>query len=307
MPQKKDTYYIALYKLLYRLLSLMPWRILEAVGYVGAALLYSLVGYRRRVVGENLRRSFPEKSELEIREIEWQFYMHLVFQFLSAPKIISQPAPIIREQHLSFIGLESISEDAQRGKKAVILLMGHCGNWEALSAANVYLDDMGLEVEQLYRPQRNQALDEVQRQLREYHGAILTPKGEAGRSLVKHLRREGSKPRITAFIADQTPGKAHIALWTTFLNQPTPWLDGGERLARRFDLPVYYADIRPLSNRHFEVRFIALSRGAGETAPGEITKAFAKHLEETIRRTPWSWLWSHRRWKYQPEPTDVIA
>jgi KDO2-lipid IV(A) lauroyltransferase len=41
---------------------------------------------------------------------------------------------------------------------------------------------------------------------------------------------------------------------------------------------------------------------------GEITRLYAKKLEEIIYERPENWLWSHKRWKMTlPENTEVIG
>lgn len=303
-PTKTKSYY--LYKYAYWLLAHLPWFVIEGISHIITALLYSIIRYRRRVVRENLSRSFPEKSSLELRELEWDFYNHLVHQFISSPKILYQNPETIVNKHLKLIGSEQLGEDAKSGAKAIILLMGHCGNWEVFTAANLYLKPQGVQAEQLYRPLSNQALDAVQLELRSRFGAITTPKAEVARKLIEQIRQPDGMPHAIAFIADQTPSAMHIGLWSQFLGQPTAWLDGAERLARKHALPVYYVDIRRLSNKSYEGEFVCLSSDGSKTEPGEITLAFARHLEHTIKRDPAIWLWSHKRWKHKPASTDVI-
>ena len=44
-----------------------------------------------------------------------------------------------------------------------------------------------------------------------------------------------------------------------------------------------------------------------ETREGEITEMFANYLEQTIRREPAYWLWSHKRWKASREEwADIV-
>lgn len=295
-----------LYKYAYWLLAHLPWFVIEGISHVSTALLYSIIRYRRRVVRENLMRSFPEISSLELRELEWDFYNHLVHQFISSPKILYQKPETITRKHLKLIGSEQLGEDAKSGAKAIILLMGHCGNWEIFTAANLYLKPHGVQAEQLYRPLSNQALDAVQLELRTRFGAITTPKGDIARSLIEQTREPENLPHAIAFIADQTPSAKHIGLWSQFLGQPTAWLDGAERLARKYALPVYYLDIKRLSNTSYEGTFVRLSSDGSTTEPGEITLAFARHLEQSIKRDPAIWLWSHKRWKHKPTSNDVI-
>lgn len=295
-----------LFRGLYYVLAHLPWTFIECASYFVAAIMYGVVRYRREVVTTNLRKSFPEKTALQRRALEWDFYYHLAHQFISTPKILSQSGEQVKREHLILFGQEQLAEDAQSGAKAIILLLGHCGNWEVFTAANLYLNEHGIQTEQLYRPLDNKAFDEVQLKLRTRFGAITTIKGEIGRKLIEQVHNPKGKPHAIAFITDQTPGRAHIGLWTTFLHQPTPWLDGAERLARKYALPVYYVDIKRISNRKYSGEFICISKDASQTQAKEITKRFALLLQESIKRDPAIWLWSHKRWKHLPFPNDVI-
>lgn len=290
---------LRLYRLLHWLISLLPWCILDAISYIVAILLYVVVRYRRSVVEENLRRSFPDKSAKELRDLEWEFYQHLVMQFFTTPKILSQSPEVIQSEHLQLLGTEALQQDVLHGHKAIILLMGHCGNWEVFTAANLYLKPLGIQVEQLYRPLKNEAFNQLQLELRQRFGALTTPKTEVGRSIVRQMSSNNvNETRAIAFIADQTPSPAHIGLWTKFLNQDTPWLNGAERLAQKYALPVYYVDICRLTNRRYQGRFIQITQNGADCPKDEITQRFAELLEETIQRDPAIWLWSHKRWKH---------
>lgn len=295
-----------LLRIAYWLLGHLPWWVIEGLSYVLAALLYSVVRYRRKVVASNLRASFPDKSAWELRALEWDFYEHLVHQFLSSPKILYQSRERLLSEHLTLEGVEQLGEDTAHGARAAIIMLGHLGNWEVLTAASYAIAEEGMQLEQLYRQLNDEALDRVQRELRSRHGAITTLKGDIGRRMVELMRSPDAEPRAVAFIADQTPTRQHIGLWTSFLHQPTAWLDGAERIARKYDLPVYYIDITRLSNRRYQARFVRMSAGARSTAPGEITRLFASLLEENIQRDPAIWLWSHKRWKHSPNEDEHI-
>src|SRR5258707_9682824 len=64
------------------LLAILPFPLLYLFSYGVYLLLYRLLGYRRKVVRENLVKSFPEKKEKEIREIERKFYRYFFDLFL---------------------------------------------------------------------------------------------------------------------------------------------------------------------------------------------------------------------------------
>ena len=281
----------------------MPWWLISLASKALAAIVYAVVRLRREVVEENIRRSFPNMSRQERQEIVWGFYQSLTYQILSAPKILNLPPETIIQNHVHLIGTEQIEALAKQGMRTCIVLMGHVGNWEILSAANITLRKYGLQLEQLYRPLRNAEVDKLQLEQRNRHGAISTPKTEAGRSVIRQMKST-DRPTVMAFIADQTPQAYHTRLWTTFLNQPTPWLDGAERLARKYHLPVFYLDIERVTEREYRASFVEITTDGSLTAQGEITRIYASMLESTIQRDPAIWLWSHRRWKHQPPQSE---
>lgn len=293
---------------LYRLLYLLPWWMIGIITRLGAIGLYAVVRYRRRLIEEHIHLCLPELSQQEQRDTVWRFYHHLVFQFLSSPKILYTSIETIRARHIQVNNIESLSADMGE-RPASIILMGHIGNWEILSAGATYFADHSLKMEQLYRPLSNPIMDRLQLELRNRHGSISTPKGDIGRNLIALMRKpwKGQKRRAIIFIADQTPSPAYIGLWTEFLHRPTPFLDGAERLARKLSLPVYYADVYRDSDTCYRVELIPITSDGSTTAEGEITLSFARMLETTIRREPSLWLWSHKRWKHlwmlSTEPT----
>lgn len=288
-----------LYKSIYSLIRRLPWWLITLLSRATGWLFYTVVRYRRSVVEDNLRQCFPERDETERAGIAKDFYEHLAHQFLASPKMIAAPSEVIAERYMRLDVPSEMIQERQSGARAFIVLMGHIGNWEIFCASNIYLNRYGITLEQLYRPLRNESLDRVQRQMRMMHGAITTPKGDIGRRMVQLMREDKAQHSYAiAFIADQTPSPRYIGLWADFLHRETAFLDGAERLARKYGLPVYYNDITRLSNRQYVGQLIRISDNAANTEPGAITRAYIRMLETTIRRDPAIWLWSHKRWKY---------
>ena len=59
------------------MVSISPWWLLYARSDFYFFLVYHIAHYRRKVVRENLLRSFPEKDLKEIKAIEKRFYHNL--------------------------------------------------------------------------------------------------------------------------------------------------------------------------------------------------------------------------------------
>ena len=81
------------------LLAHLPWWLIHVLSRALAWLMAHLVRYRRRVIRENLRNSFPERSEAEQRQIEWDFYLQFAYNFLSTPRLLRLPPEVIMRQH----------------------------------------------------------------------------------------------------------------------------------------------------------------------------------------------------------------
>jgi KDO2-lipid IV(A) lauroyltransferase len=90
-------------------------------------------------------------------------------------------------------------------------------------------------------------------------------------------------------------------LWLDFLNQETPFITGTDTLARKFDYPVFYVDIRMPSRGHYDVYFKTIAIDPPSMPEGEITNRFATFLEENILLNPSLWLWSHNRFKWKKD------
>ena len=77
-----------------------------------------------------------------------------------------------------------------------------------------------------------------------------------------------------------------------------PVFTGAERIAKEFDIPIVYADIKRVKRGYYEVDFRVLTDSPKTTKVNEITDKFTEWLEEAIRRDPTQYLWSHNRFKY---------
>jgi KDO2-lipid IV(A) lauroyltransferase len=71
------------------IITLLPLKILYIFSDILFLFLYYFPSYRRKVVAENLRNAFPEKSATEIALIGRKFYRHLADLFIETLKLIS--------------------------------------------------------------------------------------------------------------------------------------------------------------------------------------------------------------------------
>lgn len=256
-------------------------------------VFYYLTGYRKKIVYNNFKNSFPEKSEAEIKRLMKLFYHHFADLIVESLRIfsISEEEAKLR---MKYTNPEILDKDFKEGR-TIILAGGHYNNWEILAvtiAGVLKHNTIGL-----YKPLNNKFFDEKMRQTREKYGLnmISTKRTSEVFSAI------GGKPAAIIFGADQSPSRSGKGYWMKFLNQDTLVLFGTEKFAKEFNCPVYYGAIKKVKRGYYETTMTLITDNPRNSAVGEITEMHTKMLEEDIRRQPEYWLWTHKRWKHKKE------
>jgi KDO2-lipid IV(A) lauroyltransferase len=286
----KIGFYIALP--LFYIISLLPFPIFYLLSDGICFLLYRIIGYRKTVVYDNLKNSFPEKTQEELKEIERKFYHYLCDLFLETLKTLT----ISKKEAIKRCSLnentKTIFNQLHDKKQSCILVMGHYGNWEWAGNSFSLLNPQQLYV--IYHPLSNKHFDKLMYDMRSRFGTKLY----AMKDTLREMIRNRNEINATAFIADQTPSPEG-AYWTTFLNQDTPVFWGTEKIAQKLNYPVVYVTVNRLKRGYYEVNAEYLVTEPKNTSEGEISELHTRKLEMDIIAQPEIWLWSHRRWKYK--------
>ena len=268
-----------------------------AVLYAAAEGLYFLlayvVRYRWRVVTENLRNSFPTKSDAEIQRLAKGFYRHFSQVVVEVLKLPALPAAELR-QRMVLHNPEVMNRHFAAGR-TVLGLASHAGNWEwVLAAAPLWLT---APVDGVYKPLSNPFFEDFVRYLRTRTGASLVPMRDVIRAMVAHR----GEARLMSLVSDQAAGPVDRPHWTQFMHQDAGFYTSADRLAGRFHSAVVYVTVRRRRRGYYDFYFTELYDGqAPLPADGfPIIEAFARHLERDIEAAPEQYLWTHRRWKHK--------
>lgn len=261
-------------------------------------VLRYVVRYRRGVIMENLRNSFPERSERELGQIAHRFYRYLAEQFINTLSVTGATPEQMR-RYLSFPEAKAFIEATR--ERDVILMGGHYGCWEYMSAMGVH--DLGHYLMSIYHPLENSALDDLFKRMRALENTDLVPRDDSLRYFIKNRSGRGpsGKPLAMGLIADQNPHRHKDSNWFRFLNQDTIFAEGGEQLARKLRVPVWYVGMRYLRRGEYEMYAEQIFDGEEECPEMAITERYVRCLERDICAVPHLWLWSHRRWKHKRE------
>ena len=278
-----------------RVFAAMPyWFKYYVVENLIFVLLRYCLRYRMKVVKTNLRNSFPEKDERELAVIRRRFYRTLAEIFVDTINL----AGLTPEKGRSLLTVKGLEEQKERvGGRDWIAMTAHFGCWEYCSFWGLY--DPTQIVVAVYHPLRSRIVEAFYQRLRNGDYATTVAMKE---SLRFYLRNRaggiGGRNLVMGLIADQNPPRRPDSRWFRFLNQDTIFFDGGEKLALRCQLPVYFVKMERLRRGRYEMSFELIYDGKEEVAEYEITQRYVRMLEAEIRRRPELWMWSHRRWKH---------
>jgi KDO2-lipid IV(A) lauroyltransferase len=274
-------------------LSLLPLPVLYFLADLIYYILYYLIGYRRKVVEENLTNAFPEKSKQEILTISKRYYRHLSALMVEIIKMATMSKSEL-QRRIPFKNLHLIKNYLDAGI-GVLGCSAHYGNWEWGTLALSF--QIQAEIYPIYKPVSNVAFGNWFNRIRSRFGNHMIPM----RQTLRALAESKSRPTIFLFATDQTPQRSETSYWIDFLHQPTAILPGLEKIATRTNRPIFYLKSTVIRRGYYEVECIPLCMEPGLTKEKEITELHVRMLEDVIKEEPAYWLWSHRRWKHKPE------
>ena len=273
------------------LFSRLPLKVLYVFSDLIFFLLYHVAGYRKKTVTANIRNSFPDKSDAEIKKIVRKFYRNFADYLVETLKsfTVSTTELRVRVQHIN----QDLFDEAKKEGKNIILLTGHVFNWEWFTAlASIVPQEKTFPV---YRKMQSGFWEEKIRGIRNAHGNEAIE----AEDVVKHIfRNKNDGNSIYMFVADQTPHFTMVDYGLNFLHQKTPVFIGYDKLATRMDFAFIYCEMKKVKRGFYQVNYYRIEPEGEKYVPYEVVKKFHKMLENTLQKHPDNYLWSHRKWKY---------
>ncbi len=283
-----------------KLVSKLPFVFIYFLADLFYLTVYYIIGYRKKVVFENLKNSFPEKSDTEVEIIAKKFFRHFSDLTLEAIKMREMVKKDF-EKRMNIKNPELINRYFAEGRSVILLTM-HYNNWEWSNCLTIRLNHKILGV---YKPLHNRQFNEFINKTRNRMGAEMVQNSNVLRRL---LIAEKNNELVLSWLAgDQTPPEFH-KFWVFFLNQEAIFYPGPAFLARKFNHPVFFQKIEKKGRGKYETSFELLYENPQEINEVEIMKTYIHKMEEVIIDKPEYYLWSHKRWKHKrPENVPVLV
>ena len=274
-------------------LAYLPIRVLYWLSDFNYFLIYKVFRYRKKIVFNNLRNSFPDKSDEEIAILAKKYYHHL--SDIASELILNmrlQPKKLFARYRVT--NPEMTFKYYEQGK-SVILMSSHYNNWEyMITSLEHQVRHHGIGVG---KELSNKALDKCLNKRRTRYGTEVVFADRVRQTFEYYHQHK--VPVAYMMLCDQSPNDIHKCWWTTFLNQDTGVIYGAEYFAKKYDIPVLYYEVNKVKRGFYEVTFHHITDTPQQTEHGEIVEKYVRLLEQTITRQPEYWLWSHRRWKHK--------
>ena len=270
--------------------STLPMLILYLLSDFAYLVLFYLVRYRRRVVNTNLKNSFPNKTESEIKAIEKAFYQHFCDIMIESIKVLTISNKEMQKRFL--LKNPDLIQKYYDEKRSIMLYTAHQGNWEWLAFLPLFVHYQAIA---LYYPQSSKYFDTLMKTIRERFGVLCIESNRGYKTISGFADR--NIQTINYIIGDQSPSGGSTKHWTRFLNQDTAFLIGADRIAKKRNQVIIFPSFRKIKRGIYELEFKVIEENPQLINSIEIIDKYAALLEETILVSPEMWLWSHRRWK----------
>jgi len=255
-------------------------------------ILYYIIGYRKMIVRNNLKLSFPDKSAQELLKIEKKTFIHFIDTFMEMIKSFT-----ISEKELSkrflYINPEIIN-NLYKKNKSVILMAGHYANWEWATLHITKVIDH--ESYGAYKKIKNKYFDRKIKQSRNRFGSHLIPSKQFVKLIIKNAKNK--QLSLYGMLSDQSPKLSKTNYWSYFMGVKVPLQIGPETLSKKFDIPVIYLETEQIKRGYYVSTIKILTDTPKEYGDYEITEMFNKELEKQINKKPEFYFWTHNRFKY---------
>ena len=277
-------------KILYASLRRIPFRYSLILAGILRFLAQHILRYRKNVILDNLRLSFPEKTVEELHPLIKEIYKNFAYLWVEILQSGRLDQDFIKKNFT--LHNWEIVEDALAEGKGLLLLTGHLSNFEwPVHYCMLNLDGVYAIMKRLSNPRINKLIMGI----RESTGGkmILT------KQAIKHGLRVLKQGDCLVVVTDQDAGKTGV--FVNFLGRPASTATGAAIFHLKTKAPiVFVAGIRKKYGV-FDIYFERIPdyqhENFSDKSIREITKLHTAVLEKWIKRYPEQYLWTHKRWK----------
>jgi KDO2-lipid IV(A) lauroyltransferase len=272
--------------------SKLPFRILYIISDIIYLLFFYIIGYRKKIVLDNLKLVYPHKSETELISIQKRFFRHFVDSLIEGIKTITISETSIKKRYV-YKNIEVIDQLYNEGR-SVILVGAHYANWEWIIGLSLHTK---IAFYGSYTKIQNKNFENLIKESRSKYGMKCVKSSEIIKGIVKNVKQQ--KQGLYLLIGDQSPQIQKNQYWTEFLHVKVPVFTGAEMISKKFDFAVVNIHTTKVKRGYYESEFELITDTPKELDKNTITNTYLRLTEEHIHKQPDYYLWSHKRFKHK--------
>lgn len=274
------------------LFSKLPFRVLYIISDGIYFLFFYVIGYRKKVVLDNLKMVYPEKPEKELKTIQKKFFGHFVDTLIEAIKAITISEISIKKRY-TYKNIELINKLYNEGK-SIVLVGSHYGNWEWVVGMPLVAK---IDCYTSYTKIQNKNFENLIKNSRSKFGMTCVKSSEIIKEILKNVKQQ--KQGLYLLVSDQSPMLHKSQYWAEFLNVKVPIFTGAEMISKKFNFAVVNINTSRVKRGYYESEFELITDTPKELEENAITDAYLRVTEKQIYKQPEFYLWSHKRFKHK--------
>ena len=256
-------------------------------------IVYYVIGYRKKVVVNNLKIAFPNKSEKEIKKISKKFFSYLCDFFMESLKTFTISKKSILKR-MTYKNLEVLQEILSKDK-SIALVGAHQANWEWMTGLPLHLPNY--KVNGAYTKVANPFFEDVIKKSRSKFGGFMYRSSNTIKNVIKDFK-DGNQG-LYMLLSDQSPQVSKTHYWSNFMDVRVPIHIGAETLSKKYNMAYVTFSSKRIKRGYYEIEFNLITENPKDFKDYELTDQFLRITEKNIRENPEVYLWSHKRFKHR--------
>jgi lauroyl/myristoyl acyltransferase len=287
----------------YHGVRILPRAVSYTLGTIGTWLAWALMRSCRAAVADNLRAIFPEETEATLQRRALATFRAYAFDSIDFLRALQAPDAPELFDHTS--ESHHLFERLLAEGRGIIVVTGHCGNWEMGSF--LMRRAVAAQLTIIAMAEASPEVNRIRNSIRERLGAQTL---EVRQSLdtALQIRRRLSDNQMVAILMDRHLGRDRVGV--TLLERHAWFLRTPALLSYLTGAPLLPCFINRIKPGRFAVRLgepIRVSRDLPrDEAIQRAAQRFADQLGEHLRKHPSHWYHFYRYWDAQRDSYEGL-
>jgi lauroyl/myristoyl acyltransferase len=275
------------------------------IGTIGTWLAWTLMRACRAAVADNLRAIFPDESEGQLQRRALETFRAYAFDCIDFLRAVDAPEKGAHGLFDHTAESHALFERLLAEGRGIIVVTGHCGNWEMGSLLMQHTVETQLTI--IAMAEASPDVNRIRNQIRARLGAETL---EVRQSLdtALQIRRLLGRNQMVAMLMDRHLGRDRVAV--TLLHRHAWFLRTPALLSYLTRAPLLPCFINRAGPGRFTVHLgdpIRVSQDLPrDEAIQRATQEFADQLGDRLRRHPHQWYHFYRYWDAQRDSYEGL-